>query len=136
MSIQYRLEWFEDTLIRNCCPRPSPVGLSLIYFSLRSRFLTLILCEIPFIILIMPIDQKDSSEWDSDIRQEICSGLFLGSMVPILYNAKTSLESGGRLFRYQICKNQSRSITRISLNMNSGHTCYKFFCDSKEIGSI
>jgi hypothetical protein len=25
-----------------------------------------------FIILIMPIDLKDSSEWDSDIRQEIC----------------------------------------------------------------
>ena len=72
MSIQYRLEWFEDTLIRNCCPRPSPVGLSLIYSRLRSRFLTLILCEIPFIILIMPIDLKDSSEWDSDIRQEIC----------------------------------------------------------------
>ena len=69
----YRLEWFEDTLIRNCCSRPSPVGLSLIYSSLRSRFLTLILCEIPFIILIMPIDLKDSSEWDSDIRQEICS---------------------------------------------------------------
>jgi hypothetical protein len=71
MSIQYRLEWFEDTLIRSCCPRPSPVGLSLIYSSLRSRFLTLILCEIPFIILIMPIDLKD--KWDSDIRQEICS---------------------------------------------------------------
>jgi hypothetical protein len=72
MSIQYRLEWFEDTLIRNCRPRPSPVGLSPIYSSLRSSFLALILCEIPFIILIMPIDLKDSSEWDSDIRQEIC----------------------------------------------------------------